>query len=96
MRKRTWVEMPISAKDRQNYTLADRVVSVSVKNQGTATVLTGWNSESTPNQIAPNAESVWDAGDSAYQEGGLLIDFTGAGTRSVLVTLLKDSPENCD
>lgn len=96
MRKRTWVEMPISAKDRQNYTLADRVVSVRVKNQGTATMLTGWNSESTPNQILPGTSDTFDAGDSAYMEGALTIDFAAAGNPSGIVLLLKDSPDNCD
>lgn len=96
MRKRTWVEILVGAQSNQSFKGSDRVVSVRVKNQGTANALTGWNTEGTPNIILPNTSDTFDAGDSAYMEGDLKISFGAVGNASVLLLVLKDSIDNCD
>lgn len=95
LRKRTWVEMMVGSETRLTFDENDRVVAVRAKNQGTATMLTGWNSESTSNQILPGTSETFDAGDSAYIDGALLIRFGTAGNASGIVLILKDSPDNC-
>lgn len=95
LRKRTWVETLVSDTARFSFSSSDRVVAVRVKNQGTATIITGWDSESKPNQIPAGNSDLFDVGDSGYTEGQLNIAFSGAGTKICLVTVLKDSPDNC-
>jgi len=95
MRKRTWVEVLVSETARLSFTESDKVVAVRVKNQGTATITTGWNSETTNNQILPNTSDNFAAGDNAFMEGDLNIKF-GSGTPNGIVLILKDSPDNCD
>lgn len=95
MRKRTWVEVLVSETARLSFTENDKVVAVRVKNQGAATITTGWNSETANNQILANTSDNFDAGDNAYMEGDLTIKF-GSGTASAIVLMLKDSPDNCD
>lgn len=95
LRKRTWVEMMVGDTTRLTFDQNDRVVAVRAKNQGTATMLTGWNSESTSNIILPSTSETFDAGDSAYMDGALLIRFESAGNPSGIILILKDSSDNC-
>ena len=88
--------MMVGDTTRLSFDQSDKVVAVRAKNQGTVTMLTGWNSESTSNQILAGTSETFDAGDSAYMEGALLIRFNSGGTASGIILILKDSPDNCD
>lgn len=93
---REFLEQSIGSDERLTVNRSEKIVAVEVKNQGTATVKTAWNSETGINQILPGASKNFDGGDSGIIEGFLKIQFVTAGTKEVIVSKLKEVEEICD
>lgn len=93
---RSFIEQSIASDERLVIEESEKVVAVRVKNQGTATVYTGWgSSETATNQIPSGGADLFDAGDSGIIEDTLKISFGSTGTRNVVVLKLKDKREIC-
>lgn len=93
---REFLEQSIGSDERLTINRSENIVAVEVKNQGTATVKTAWNSETGINQILPGASQNFDGGDSGILQGFIKIQFVTAGTQNVIITKLKQVEEICD
>ncbi len=87
----------VAQKERIQMTEADRIVKISVENQGTLTVMTTLNGgEQGIAQLLPGQEVEYFINGSILT-GSLLIDFVGgAGTQAALVTKAYDVGELCE
>lgn len=74
---------------------SDKVVAVLIKNQGTATVLTGLNSVKAYNKTFPGASMPYGI-DNAVMEGFIMIDFEAAGNGECVVITYRDLGEACE
>lgn len=95
MRKLEFKEQIVSAEERIKFEEQDRVVGVTIKNQGTNTVVTSFGSDGTINEILPLSSEAY--GLPGYiLTGSLKIVFSGAGTSRVILKIAYDKGEYCD
>lgn len=86
----------MQAAERIDLKLADKVVAVDLKNQGTAILKSGLNSKAITKTL-PNATNPYGGVEGYYLEGYIEIDFESAGTPECVATIYSDKgpTEDC-
>lgn len=93
MRKAEFKELPVNQAERIDFTVDERIIGITIKNQGTNTVVSSFGSSGLLNQILPGNSEAYGGVDGYYLMGYVMIDFTGAGTPSAVVKMLYDRGE---
>lgn len=75
---------------------SDKVVGVLVRNQGTATALTGMNSSKPFNKVLPGASMPYGI-EGAIMDGVIMIDFEATGDAEAVIVTYRDAGDapNC-
>lgn len=97
MRKVRATDRIIQGAEKIELKESDRVVAVLIKNQGTATLLTGMNSSKAINKTLPGASMPYGI-EGTMLTGNLMVDFESVGTKECALTLYIDQGEvtiNC-
>lgn len=95
MRKREFIEEVVNANGQQDFSEADNVVAVNVKNTGTAAMTAGFTSGIPQNLVIAGASENYDAGDSGILVGSFKYQFAPTGTKSAIIRKLIDRGEIC-
>lgn len=83
-----------NAAEKITFAADDKIVGVTIKNQGASTVVSGFNTESPVNEILPNSSEPYGL-DGYYLVGDLKIQFSGVGTNKAIVKYFIDQGEYC-
>lgn len=96
MRKVEVKEQLLSDGDVFTFTEDDRVVGVTIKNQGTSTALTAFGQSQPFNQILPLSSESYGGIAGYLLIGQLSIDFESGGDDSVVLKIFTDKGEYCE
>ncbi len=74
----------------------DKIVGITIKNQGGQTVLSSYGSSGLFNQILPLTSESYGGIEGFYLVGNIELDFDGIGTAEAIVKIAYDQGEICD
>lgn len=96
MRKCEPKEQLISDADQLTFTESDRVIGVTLKNQGTSTVKSAFGQSQPFNEILPLSSESYGGIDGYLLIGTLYWDFEAGGTDSMVLKIFTDKGEICE
>ncbi len=82
-------ESPLQVAEKVKFSASEKVVGITIKNQGTSNVLTSFGSDSNINIILPQTSESYGI-EGYYMDGYVSIDFEAGGTDSVVIKKAVD------
>lgn len=96
MRKLEFKEQLVTVAERIDFNADEKVVGITIKNQGTNTITSSFGSTGKMNEILPQASEAYGGLEGYYLTGYVEIDFSGAGTNECIVKIAYDRGEICE
>lgn len=82
-------ETPCQVAEKINFSASEKVVGITIKNQGTSTALTCFGSDSNINQILPGTSESYGI-EGYYLDGYVNVTFEAGGVDSLVIKKAVD------
>jgi hypothetical protein len=86
----------VSAKQRIDFKAGERVVGITIKNQGSSTVLSSFGTNGKFNKILPLSSEGYGGIPGYYMDGYVELDFDNTGDNEAIIKYFYDKGEYCE